>query len=342
MISPAGGRLVTGFGPAVDAVLDALVVPGFSRVGLAARSALLPEFTESDSSRLDGKTVVVTGATSGIGYAAAVALACRGAAVHFLARDRGRAERARRAIMAASGAASVSYGVADLEDLNSVRAFARQFRATHDRLDVLIHNAGAIHPEFRTDNAGTELTIAGQVVAPFLLTRLLMTALLAAAPSRVITVSSGGMYTQRLDPATLLPPAPRYHGVTAYARAKRAQVALSREWARRLARTGVAFHAMHPGWVDTPGVAIALPGFRRITRPILLSPEQGADTIVWLATMSPERLGSGRFWHDRRPRPEYLLPWTREKDPAAASKLWDHLDTITTTSAQSGPHSGTS
>ena len=328
---------MTGFGPAVDAAMDALVVPGFSRAGLAVRSALLPEFTEEDSPRLDGKTVVITGATSGIGYAAAVALARLGAAVHFLARDRGRAERARHGIAAASGATIVGYGLADLEDLNSVRAFAHQFRAAHDRLDVLIHNAGAIHPKFHTDQTGTELTVAGQVVAPFLLTRLLMIPLVAAAPSRVITVSSGGMYTQRLDPSTLQLPASHYRGVTAYARAKRAQVALSREWSRRFAGAGVAFHAMHPGWVDTPGVATALPRFRRLTRPILLSPEQGADTIVWLATMPPERLGSGRFWHDRRPRPEYLLPWTRDKDPAAARKLWDHLAACTASPGQPGP-----
>ncbi len=238
--------------------------------------------------------------------------------------------------MAASGATTVGYGLADLEDLNSVRAFAHQFRAAHDRLDVLIHNAGAIHPEFRTDQTGTELTVAGQVVAPFLLTRLLMIPLVAAAPSRVITVSSGGMYTQRLDPATLQLPASHYQGVTAYARAKRAQVALNREWSRRFAGAGVAFHAMHPGWVDTPGVATALPRFRRLTRPILLSPDQGADTIVWLATMPPERLGTGRFWHDRRPRPEYLLPWTRDKDPAAARKLWDHLAACTASPGQPG------
>jgi dehydrogenase/reductase SDR family member 12 len=126
----------------------------------------------------------------------------------------------------------------------------------------------------------------------------------------VITVSSGGMYTQRLDPAILQLPASRYRGVTAYAKAKRAQVALSREWAHRFAGTGVAFHAMHPGWVDTPGMAAALPGFRRLTRPILRTPEEGADTIVWLAAMPPERLGSGHFWHDRRPRPEHLVPHT--------------------------------
>jgi dehydrogenase/reductase SDR family member 12 len=157
----------------------------------------------------------------------------------------------------------------------------------------------------------------------------MMPVLLAAAPSRVITFSSGGMYTQRLDPATLQLTASHYRGVTAYAKAKRAQVALSREWARRLAGSGVAFHAMHPGWVGTPGIAAALPGFHRLAAPLLLSPEQGADTIAWLATAPPGQLGSGRFWHDRRPRPEHLLPWTREKDPAAARELWDHLAALT-------------
>jgi NAD(P)-dependent dehydrogenase (short-subunit alcohol dehydrogenase family) len=89
---------------------------------------------------------------------------------HFLSWERGRAERARRGIAAASGSISISYGLADLEDLDAVRAFARYFCATHDRLDVLIQNAGGIHPGFGTDTAGTELTIVGQVVAPFLLT----------------------------------------------------------------------------------------------------------------------------------------------------------------------------
>ncbi len=324
---------MTGFGQAVDAALEACVVPGFSRIGLAVRSRLLPEFTAGEPPAMGGKDAIITGATSGIGYAAAVALARRGAAVHFLARDRGRAERARRGIAAESGSTRISYGLADMEDLDAVRDFARQFNASHDRLDVLIHNAGAIHPQFRADAAGNELTVLGQVIAPFLLTRLLMPALLAAAPSRVITVSSGGMYTQRLDPATLQMPRSRYRGATAYAKAKRAQVALSREWARRMAGTGVAFHALHPGWVNTPGVAAALPGFHRVTRPILLTPEKGADTIVWLAAMPPERLGSGRFWHDRRPRPEYPVPWTRGHEPGAARELWDHLAAATAAGA---------
>jgi NAD(P)-dependent dehydrogenase (short-subunit alcohol dehydrogenase family) len=305
----------------VDALAEASVVAGFSRVGLTVRSRLLPEFAAAPAAAA-GRVVLITGATSGIGQAAAVTLARRGAAVHFLARDRGRAERARREIAGASGNPCVSYGLADLEDLGSVRTFAREFRTACPRLDVLIHNAGTIQPGYRTDPAGIELTYAGQVVAPFLLTAMLMPALTATGAARVITVSSGGMYTRRLDLATLPPPRAGYRGVVAYARVKRAQVALSAEWATRAAGTGVAFHAMHPGWADTPGIAAALPRFRRVMRPLLRTPEQGADTITWLATAEEELLGTGGFWHDRRRRPEHLLPWTRE-DASARDLLWE-------------------
>ena len=299
---------MTGLGQAVDAALEACVVPGFSRIGLAVRSRLLPEFTAGDPPAIDGKTVIITGATSGIGYAAAVALARRGAAVHFLARGRDRAERARRGIAAESGSTRISYRLADMEDLDAVRDFAREFTATHDRLDVLIHNAGAIHPQFRTDEAGTELTVLGQVVAPFLLTRLLIPALLAAAPSRVITVSSGGMYTQRLDPATLQMPESRYRGVTAYAKAKRAQAALSREWARRMAGTGVAFHAMHPGWVNTPGVVAALPG---------LLPGHPADPAHTGARSRHHRLARHHASRAAGQRPVLARPAPAARTPAA-------------------------
>jgi dehydrogenase/reductase SDR family member 12 len=310
---------------AADAALEASVAGSFSRIGLWVRSRLLPEFTADAPATLEGQTVVITGATSGIGHAAATALARLGAAVHFLARDPARAADACRQIAAASGSQQVSYGLADLDDPGSVRAFADAYLSTHSQLDVLIHNAGAIHTSYQTNDAGTELTIAGQVIAPFLLTSLLLPALLAAGQSRVITVSSAGMYTQRLEPAILQIPASGYRGVTAYARAKRAQVALSREWAWRLAGTGIAFHAMHPGWVNTPGIATALPRFHAVMRPLLRTPAQGADTIIWLATTDPARLGSGKFWHDRRPRTEYRLPRTREPSPVARI-LWDQIE----------------
>ena len=314
---------MTSFARAADALLEASVIGSFSRIGISARSRLLPEFSTGHQFA-GGGVALVTGATSGLGLVAASELAWCGWTVHFLARDPARAARAQRQMAAAgrSGAA-VSYGIADLEDTDSVRAFVREFRATHHRLDVLIHNAGTIHERYAVNRAGIELTVAGQVVAPFALTRLLLPVLRAAAPARVVTVSSGGMYTQRLDPAILQMPESGYRGVTAYARAKRAQVALSQEWARRISPAEIAFHAMHPGWADTPGITTALPRFSRVLRPVLRSPEEGADTIVWLATADRRLLGSGRFWHDRRPRSVYRLPWTRERDPAVTGRLWD-------------------
>jgi dehydrogenase/reductase SDR family protein 12 len=314
---------------AADALLEASVVGSFSRIGISVRSRLLPEFSGGPGPPgplAAGRVAVVTGATSGLGLAAASELSRRGWTVHFLARDPGRAARAQRQISAAGGGGMVSYGLADMEDQDSVRAFAREFRRAHDRLDVLVHAAGAMHQRFAVNHAGIELTVAGQVIAPFLLTKLLLPALVAAAPSRVITVSSGGMYAQRLDPAILELAPSGYRGAVAYARVKRAQVVLSREWARRVDPADVAFHAMHPGWADTPGIAASLPRFRWVARPILRTPDQGADTIVWLATAAPGALGSGCFWHDRRPRSEYRLPWTREHDPAAARHLWDSVD----------------
>jgi NAD(P)-dependent dehydrogenase (short-subunit alcohol dehydrogenase family) len=314
---------MTSFARAADALLEASVIGSFSRIGISARSRLLPEFSTGHQFA-GGRVALVTGATSGLGLVAASELAWCGWTVHFLARDPARAARAQRQMAAAGrSGATVSYGIADLEDTDSVRAFVREFRATHDRLDVLIHNAGTIHEHYAVNRAGIELTVAGQVVAPFALTRLLLPVLRAAAPARVVTVSSGGMYTQRLDPATLQMPESGYRGVTAYARAKRAQVALSQEWARRISPAEIAFHAMHPGWADTPGITTALPRFSRVLRPVLRSPDEGADTIVWLATADRRLLGSGRFWHDRRPRSVYRLPWTRERDPAVTGRLWD-------------------
>jgi len=326
MIGPEPDRLLAN---TVDAMLEASVAGSFSRIGIGVRSRILPEYRTSAQPSLQGRVVAITGATSGIGLAAAARLAGLGAAIHFLARDLRRAMRAQQQIRHASGSGAVTFGIADMEDLDSVAAWAAEFASSHDRLDVLIHNAGAIHDGYRTDRAGVELTVAGQVIAPFALTRMLLPALTAAAPARVITVSSGGMYTQRLDPATLQLPAAGFSGVTAYARAKRAQVAISAEWARRIAGTDVAFHAMHPGWVNTPGISTALPGFHRLTRPVLRTPDQGADTIVWLASAGPALLGSGGFWHDRRRRPVTRLRHTGDIDATAVRQLWDWLTAVT-------------
>jgi NAD(P)-dependent dehydrogenase (short-subunit alcohol dehydrogenase family) len=177
-----------------------------------------------------------------------------------------------------------------------------------------------------------ESTVASQVVGPFLLTALLLDRLCVAAPGRVVTMSSGGMDTAALE-IERLQMGDDYRGAEQYARAKRAQVALNGEWARRAALAQppvsppqppvpVVFHTVHPGWADTPGVETALPRFRALTGPLLRSPAQGADTMVWLAADDGEPLRqSGRFWLDRRMRPEHRLPTTRRSDTAERRAL---------------------
>jgi dehydrogenase/reductase SDR family member 12 len=312
----AAGRLI-------DRVLESTVIGSFSRVGYDMRRREAgPNWDALPG--MDGKVVVVTGATSGIGLSAAASMARLGAAIRFPARDAGRAERARDVIVQESGNDDVRFAIGDLSDPDSLRDFAAWFAGRHDRLDVLVHNAGMLSREFRTTESGIELTVATHVLGPFLLTQLLIPHLERAGPARVITVTSGGMYTQRFDVDCLELPADAYDGVKAYARAKRAQVVLTHEWARRVAPSRIVFHAMHPGWADTPGLHESLTTFGRIMGPFLRTPEQGADTIVWLAAAAEPLRSSGRLWLDRAPRSEHKLWGTRPRDDVAdGARLWE-------------------
>jgi NAD(P)-dependent dehydrogenase (short-subunit alcohol dehydrogenase family) len=166
------------------------------------------------------------------------------------------------------------------------------------------------------------MTVATHVLGPFLMTALLVPQLTAAAPGRVVLVASGGMYAERLDVAGLGMPE-GYDGVTAYARAKRAQVALAGEWRRRLAGRPMMVAAMHPGWADTPGIRASLPRFSRLAGPLLRTPREGVDTGVWLAAAPEATTMSGRFLLDRRPRAVHKVPWTRRPDEEVeAARLW--------------------
>ncbi len=294
----------------VDGVLEATVVGSFSRLGPAARRRCEGW---ADPPRMEGRTAVVTGATSGVGLAVALGLARLGAAVHLVGRDPGRLGAAAATVASAAGVptAGVPSSVADIADLDQVRALAGDVAARHRRVDVLVHGAGALTRRFAPTPQGAELTAGVQLLAPFLLTGLLLP-VLGAAPgrARVLTVSSGGLYGARFSLEGLRPDPERYDGLATYALVKRAQLLLVHEWARRLGPDGPAFHAMHPGWVDTPGLAAGLPGFRRAMRPLLRTPADGADTVVWLAAAPEGAASTGGFWHDRHRRGEHRLPTT--------------------------------
>jgi len=191
-------------------------------------------------------------------------------------------------------------------------------------LALLVHNAGAVLPS-RTETAqGVEATFATHVLGPYLLTGLLLDRLAsppAAPPGRVIFVSSGGMYAQRLPADDLQYRRGDYKPLVAYARTKRMQVVLAELVAGRVRDHGVVVHSGHPGWADTPGVSASLPGFRTVVGPLLRTSENGADLVTWLAAAPLPGRTTGLFWHDRRPRPTHYLGLRRES-PADRDRLW--------------------
>lgn len=276
---------------------------------------------------LAGRTALVTGASSGIGRAAAAGLARLGATVHLLVRDLARGAAARDAVAGEAPGARLELERCDVSDLDDVRRFAADFAGRVPALGVLVHNAGLLPAARETSAQGHEIALATHVLGPHLLTGLLAPAL-AGGGGRVIWVSSGGMYAQRLRVEDLESEQGDYDGAAAYARTKRMQVVLAGEWAQRLDPDGVVVHAMHPGWADTPGLARSLPRFHRLLRPLLRTPEQGADTIVWLSAAPEPGRCTGRFWHDRATRTTHYVPWTRESSSERAA-LWAACERLT-------------
>lgn len=270
----------------------------------------------------------MTGANSGLGLATARGLAALGGSVHLLCRDPARGEAAAEALRGETGNAAVSAATLDVADFDSIRAYAE---TAPPEVEALIHNAGVLPAQRGVvpGAGGLERTLATHVAGPLLLSELLRGRLAQAGRGRLIWVSSGGMYTQRLSLADLAWEQRPYDGVVAYAQTKRMQVLLAEALAERWPELWVG--AMHPGWADTPGVRDALPGFFRWTQGRLRSPEQGADTSVWLAAAAAPLRESGALWFDRAPRSAYLVPGTRETPAERAAFLraacgWAGLD----------------
>ena len=307
-----------------DAAIELPVVTSFTRIGHDVRRRL-DDWSPVDDD-LHGRGVVLTGATSGLGLAAAEQLAGLGATLVLVGRDEQRTRAVRDRLAAGFGDDRFQIGLADMGDLDAVERLAADLHRRFDRIDVLVHNAGALTAERHESPQGVEMTVAAQVVGPFLLTARLLPLLRAAAPGRVLAMSSGGMYTAPLAVMGLQMSDADYGGSEQYARAKRAQVTLQEMWADRVDPAEVVFHSLHPGWADTPGVASSLPTFHRVMGPLLRSPEQGADTLVWLAADDTATDSSGGFWLDRRERSIHKLPSTRRSDtPERRGRLWDSV-----------------
>jgi dehydrogenase/reductase SDR family member 12 len=300
-----------------DLALEATVAGSFSRLGYAARRRV-DDWESPPEGALAGKRILLTGGTSGIGRAATGQLLDLGADVLVVGRDEQRTIKAVAELEVAHPAGAVSAHIADLADLAAVRKLADGLLDFGEPLDAVVHNAGALLADKTMTVDGLETTLAVHLVAPHLLTTMLVPRL--RRPARVVWVTSGGMYSQGLDVGHLEMDEDHYKGATQYARAKRAQVELLGLWAERLTPTAVA-HAMHPGWADTPGVEASLPTFRRLTGPALRTPDQGADTLVWLLWADEPQQTSGKLWLDRRPRSTVHLPGTAATDEERR-RLW--------------------
>ena len=309
---------MTSLRPLLDTAMDRAVVPGYTKIGYwVRRTGWDPEDPRPGS--MAGKRVLVTGASSGLGEAAAEGLARLGATVHLLVRDEVKGRRVLDEILADVPDADLHLEVCDVADLADVRRFAEDLVSRVDRLDVLVHNAGAMPPERTESPSGHELTVTLHVLGPVLMTELLLP-VLRGHDARVILVTSGGMYTQRLPVHDPNYERGEYRGTIAYARSKRKQVALASLMQQRWSDAGLRVHVMHPGWADTPGVASSLPLFRKVTGPLLRDAHQGADTVVWLAATEPQPDG-GRLWMDRAERPDHYRRGTRES-AAERERVW--------------------
>ncbi len=334
----------------IDAFLEKTIVPSFSSLGIRIRSRLYG-WPELSSYSLHGQTVVLTGATSGIGKAAAHRYAALGATLVIIARNPDKAQQQVNALKKTSGNNNIHSVIADLGNHDQVHTAACEIAEKWPVIHVLVHNAGALFNKRQRAQNGTDLSVELMVASPFLLTGLLLDCLKAsstidlaqqqaneqidnrsAVPARVITMSSGGMYTEALHVDRLEMRDENYQGASQYARAKRAQVVLNEMWAERVQAQHIVFHSLHPGWVKTPGITEALPGFSKVLGPLglLRTPDEGADSLLWLSVDPSALKTSGGFWHDRVMRDIDMSDKSRKADtPAQRSALWQWCESHT-------------
>lgn len=275
---------------------------------------------------MKGKTVVITGATSGIGEVAARQLALMGARIVLVARDPARAKATMRGLEELAPGLDHRVHYADLSRISEMQQVAAQIALEERRIDVLINNAGAMFGRRRLTPDGLEQTFALNHMAYFIVTEVLRERLVASAPARIVNTASGAHWGAHLDFGDLQA-AKGYSGMKAYRRSKLCNILFTRELARRLAGTGVTANSVRPGFVATRFGDASGGAFSKVmglAKLFALSPEKGAQTLVYLAS-SPEVTGvTGAYFHKCRP----VLPSQAAQDDGAAARLWEESEAL--------------
>ena len=281
---------------------------------------------------MDGKVVVVTGGTSGIGQVAAVELARQGARIVLIARDRARVAQALAEISGARPGVAHRAVYADLASIGQTRRVGAEIVATEPRVDVLINNAGALFNRRQLSPDGLEMTFAVNHMAYFVLTEALRPALAASAPARIVNTASGAHLGAKLD-FDDLQSEHAYSGFQVYGRSKLCNILFTRELARRLQGSGVTANSLHPGFVATR-FGDRSGGLLQAVMPIAklgaISPSRGAETIVYLASSPEVAAVSGLYFY--RSRPE--TPTPEAQDDVAAARLWAESERLEAAVAQ--------
>ena len=259
---------------------------------------------------LSNKTILITGATDGIGKETARQLAMMDARVIIHGRNLEKAERVREEIIVAASNEKVEIMIADFSSLNQVRSLADQVLSTHEHLDVLINNAGVYTTKKAITPDGYEMTFAVNHLAHFLLTNLLHDRIKASAPARIITVSSSAHFDARFDIENLNAEK-KFHGWGAYCISKLANLLFTFALARRLEKSGVTANSLHPGFINTNILGRDVPGRKPVA--------EGAETPVYLASSNEVKDVSGQYFSQKQITP----PSELSRDVALQEELWE-------------------
>ena len=304
---------------------------GMRRFTQAGYQRAAESFDPGDLTRnMNGRVAMVTGGNQGIGLAAAKGLAKLGFKVYIVSRNAERGLEAVEKVRNETGNPNVELLVCNVSSLEDIKALARKYRETGEPLHVLVNNAGVM-VDWAQSADGHELNFATNTLGSYAMTRAFEPILKDSTPARVIFVSSGGSLTEPLvvdDLEGSKVKRDKNFGQTQYARDKRRQLVIAEQLAKEWSGSGIGVYAMHPGWVDTHGVQTSMPDFRARFQGSLRNIDEGADTIVWLSVVEPERLEPGGFYLDRTSQSKHLplsgTGYTQKEAEALMSKLNDY------------------